>query len=109
MSKSEKSLSPKKKQTLIAVIGFVSGLLSGLLGAPYAGLISGVSEIAIQAVESAPEKDTDAPKPEPAPVVPAVPETPVEPAAVPVVPEAVAPPAAAAVEATPSGAPVSAK
>ena len=55
-------MKPNVKKTLIAVLTFLGGLVSGLLGAPYAGLVSTSTTAAVAVVEAIPEKPVEAPK-----------------------------------------------
>jgi len=48
-------MSQKKKSALIALIAFIGGLLSGLVGAPYAGLVDAGTKAATEVVESIPD------------------------------------------------------
>jgi hypothetical protein len=60
-------MSENMKKALIALIAFVGGLLSGLVGAPYAGLVDAGTKVAVEVVEAVPTT--------PAPVeTPAAPE-----------------------------------
>lgn len=85
-------MSEKTKKALIALVAFAGGLLSGLVGGPYAGLVEAGTKVATEAIEAAPTK------PE-APVAPVAPAAPAPEAKV----EAPAAPAPAApVEASPA-------
>jgi hypothetical protein len=60
-------MSQKAKSALIALISFIGGLLSGLVGAPYTGLVDAGTKVAVEVVEAVPTT--------PAPVeTPAAPE-----------------------------------
>lgn len=47
-------MSENMKKALIALIAFVGGLLSGLVGAPYAGLVDAGTKAAVEVVEAVP-------------------------------------------------------
>lgn len=70
-------MSENTKKALIALIAFIGGLLSGLVGAPYAGLVEAGTKAATEVVEAVPTKE-EAPA---APAPEAKAETPAEPAA----------------------------
>ena len=75
-------MSENMKKALIALIAFVGGLLSGLVGAPYAGLVEASTKAATEVVEAVPTKEEApaAPAPEAKAEVPADPAAPVAPA-----------------------------
>ena len=75
-------MSENTKKALIALIAFVGGLLSGLVGAPYAGLVEAGTKAATEVVEAVPTKEEApaAPAPEAKAEVPADPAAPVAPA-----------------------------
>lgn len=89
-------MSENMKKALIALIAFVGGLLSGLVGAPYAGLVEAGTKAATEVVEAVPVKE-EAPAAAPA-------EAPVAPPAESVATDA-APPAAPAAPVAPAVAP----
>ena len=81
-------MSENTKKALIALIAFIGGLLSGLVGAPYAGLVEAGTKAATEVVEAVPTKEEApaAPAPEAkaeAAADPAAPVAPVEPVAAP--------------------------
>lgn len=81
-------MSENTKKALIALIAFIGGLLSGLVGAPYAGLVEAGTKAATEVVEAVPTKEEApaAPAPEAkaeVPADPAAPVTPAEPVAAP--------------------------
>ena len=81
-------MSENTKKALLALIAFVGGLLSGLVGAPYAGLVEAGTKAATEVVEAVPTKEEApaAPAPEAkaeAAADPAAPVAPVEPVAAP--------------------------
>ena len=75
-------MSENTKKALLALIAFVGGLLSGLVGAPYAGLVEAGTKAATEVVEAVPTKEEApaAPAPEAKAEVPADPAAPVAPA-----------------------------
>lgn len=75
-------MSENTKKALIALIAFIGGLLSGLVGAPYAGLVEAGTKAATEVVEAVPTKEEApaAPAPEAKAEVPADPAAPVAPA-----------------------------
>lgn len=85
-------MSQNTKEALIALIAFIGGLLSGLVGAPYAGLVETGTKAATEVVEAVPTKEEVPPAAAPA-------EAPVAPPAESVATDA-APPAAPAAPAT---------
>jgi len=86
-------MSENTKKALIALIAFVGGLLSGLVGAPYAGLVEAGTKAATEVVEAVPTKEE----------APAAPAESAAPAEAPVAEEAAKP-----AEAAPVAAPVAA-
>ena len=85
-------MSENTKKALIALIAFIGGLLSGLVGAPYAGLVEAGTKAATEVVEAVPVKEeapaaTPAPAPEAAATAPEA-AKPAEPDAPPAAPEA---------------------
>lgn len=81
-------MSENTKKALIALIAFIGGLLSGLVGAPYAGLVEAGTKAATEVVEAVPTKEEApaAPAPEAtaeAVAAPAAPVAPAEPVAAP--------------------------
>lgn len=75
-------LTEKSKKVLIHVLVFLSGLLAGVVGAPFAPLIKVGTDVAVEAIEQAPVREEKA---APAPEAPAPVADPVE------MPEAPAP------------------
>lgn len=75
-------MSENTKKALIALIAFIGGLLSGLVGAPYAGLVEAGTKAATEVVEAVPTKEEApaAPAPEAKAEVAADPAAPVAPA-----------------------------
>ena len=59
-------MSENTKKVLITLIAFVGGLLSGLVGAPYAGLVDASTKAATVVVEALPTTPAPAPAPAPA-------------------------------------------
>ena len=82
-------MSENTKKALIALIAFIGGLLSGLVGAPYAGLVEAGTKAATEVVEAVPTKEE----------APAAPAESAAPAEVPVAEEAAKPAEAAPVAA----------
>lgn len=52
-------MKPNVKKTLITILTFLGGLVSGLVGAPYAGLVQTSTTAAVAVVEAVPEKPVE--------------------------------------------------